>query len=635
MENITPKYRRTHSIIWKPSSPWSGRTMEDNLPILWKTWTWIWLFGNVFMNTTLRAAVHLGQDWHEFKICKESSLESSGTALQWNRKAGQWSDTNLWHKLDYFSKIGGGCRAYQHSTAKVYCFSDSVFCLGKMGGRSCWILEEENSMVFGQQLFQRFESNWWTTSWIRMEDFPGIQQWESSIRFNTWWENYSVNERTAQAGSSSCQCLTTLYGMSKGSDEKCGNNLRECSQRFPRGQWSFLGPGSEKKWHETYDCKPAGSRDRMAKKMLLNFAGSGHPIFRGTSALVRGELRSKESGNKSIHFNGSTQNIELLLQMVISVNQLSIYGAWLGLDSNWTETMDWHWNTGIQWSFMFSIVKIHHSIATKSDNTGYWSDEIREDFVNAPHGWKKMGVSSGNGGGQKTRFQYCLNSNYPHQILYLRAIQGHQEVLAIQHCKTMYCYQKVLSSIFITSKTEKELSSIVNHVLIPGGVSLRTGRQVVFFTVVIPMDNQNGFGETLCDLSQARSAPYKTYLETLYQNTVCWFNLELAQHRGLQFYQTRSNVVILYDTSSLRKRYAWRPRISCIKGESVILRRRVVLEANSKKWFTRSTCTRSKIILGIATRCGELRGNPMQHSWPQNTWYIDLNGGIAGCTTRK
>ena len=26
-------------------------------------------------------------------------------------------------------------------------------------------------------------------------------------------------------------------------------------------------------------------------------------------------------------------------------------------------------------------------------------------------------------------------------------------------------------------------------------------------------------------------------------------------------------------------------------------------------WFTRSTCTRSKIIQGIATRCGELRGN--------------------------
>ena len=38
-------------------------------------------------------------------------------------------------------------------------------------------------------------------------------------------------------------------------------------------------------------------------------------------------MRSKGSGKKSIHFNGSTKNIELLLKMVISVNQLSIYGA--------------------------------------------------------------------------------------------------------------------------------------------------------------------------------------------------------------------------------------------------------------------------------------------------------------------
>ena len=35
------------------------------------------------------------------------------------------------------------------------------------------------------------------------------------------------------------------------------------------------------------------SWDRMTEKMLLNFGGSGHPIFRATSALERGDLRSK------------------------------------------------------------------------------------------------------------------------------------------------------------------------------------------------------------------------------------------------------------------------------------------------------------------------------------------------------
>ena len=46
-----------------------------------------------------------------------------------------------------------------------------------------------------------------------------------------------------------------------------------------------------------------------------------------SSTVERGESRSKGGGKKSIHFNGSHQNIELLLRTVISANQLSVYGA--------------------------------------------------------------------------------------------------------------------------------------------------------------------------------------------------------------------------------------------------------------------------------------------------------------------
>ena len=61
--------------------------------------------------------------------------------------------------------------------------------------------------------------------------------------------------------------------------------------------------------------------------MMLNFSDSDHPIFRAFSAFERGELRSKGGGKKSIHFNGSDENIELLLRTEISANQLSVYGA--------------------------------------------------------------------------------------------------------------------------------------------------------------------------------------------------------------------------------------------------------------------------------------------------------------------
>ena len=116
----------------------------------------------------------------------------------------------------------------------------------------------------------------------------------------------------------------------KGSDELCVNNSKtnkEYAESFLRGRRSFLGPGSEKKWYGTYDGKPDGSWNRTAEKMLQNFKDSGHPVFRCTSPLERGQLRSKGGGKTTIHFNGRTENIELRFQMVISVNQLSLYGA--------------------------------------------------------------------------------------------------------------------------------------------------------------------------------------------------------------------------------------------------------------------------------------------------------------------
>ena len=79
-------------------------------------------------------------------------------------------------------------------------------------------------------------------------------------------------------------------GDAKGNDELCvisSKTIKQYARRFPRGHWSFLGPTSEMKWYGTYDCKPDGSSNPTAEKMLLYFAGSGHPIFRGTSALER------------------------------------------------------------------------------------------------------------------------------------------------------------------------------------------------------------------------------------------------------------------------------------------------------------------------------------------------------------
>ena len=99
------------------------------------------------------------------------------------------------------------------------------------------------------------------------------------------------------------------------------------ARRFSPGRWSFLGPGSEKKWYSTHESKPHGEWDRVAELMMIKFSESGHSVFRSTSPPFRGTLKSKGGEKLSTHFCADEGTIETVFRTIISVNQLSIYGA--------------------------------------------------------------------------------------------------------------------------------------------------------------------------------------------------------------------------------------------------------------------------------------------------------------------
>ena len=72
---------------------------------------------------------------------------------------------------------------------------------------------------------------------------------------------------------------------------------------------------------------PQGIRDHIAEKMLLEFAESGCPSFRATTPLSRGKLKSKGHGKLSIHFAADQETIVTIFRIIVSANQLSLYGA--------------------------------------------------------------------------------------------------------------------------------------------------------------------------------------------------------------------------------------------------------------------------------------------------------------------
>ena len=124
--------------------------------------------------------------------------------------------------------------------------------------------------------------------------------------------------------------------MSKFNDISCGSrdNEKECmsnanlvsqnAKRFGKGQWTFIGPGSEKQWYSISEDSPQGEWDKMAERMMLEFAESGHPNFRVTSPLSRGRLKSKSHGKLSIHYCADLDTNTTVFRTIISVNQLSL-----------------------------------------------------------------------------------------------------------------------------------------------------------------------------------------------------------------------------------------------------------------------------------------------------------------------
>ena len=61
--------------------------------------------------------------------------------------------------------------------------------------------------------------------------------------------------------------------------------------------------------------------------MLLEFAESGCPIFRATTPLSRGKLKSKGHGKLSIQYCADQATIETIFRIIVFANQLSLYGA--------------------------------------------------------------------------------------------------------------------------------------------------------------------------------------------------------------------------------------------------------------------------------------------------------------------
>ena len=220
-------------------------------------------------------------------------------------------------------------KAYRITNAKVHVFSNSVLCVGKMGDDPVATWKSKIEWYSDNHHFKDMNRIDGMLTEFEWKIFPGIMTLGLLERIQSLMRDLQCEPEQFKDRIILMSMYNDTEWGARGNKEICEYNSQTVAnyvRRFPRGHWSFFGPGSEEKWCGTYTNKPDGSWNQSAENMMANFSGSGRPIFRASSAFERGELRSKEGGKKSIHFNGSNENIELLLRTVISANQLSIFG---------------------------------------------------------------------------------------------------------------------------------------------------------------------------------------------------------------------------------------------------------------------------------------------------------------------
>ena len=123
-------------------------------------------------------------------------------------------------------------------------------------------------------------------------------------------------------------------------------------------------------------------------------------------------------------------------------------------------------------------------------------------------------------------------------MIHFRALQGHSGRNLIDPCGFFKHIYHIGCGF--------NLHSIINSGLILGGQN-SSKRQTAFFLPVDPRDKSHKDPDEI-DLNVPRHAQYLHNAWKRHQDAVYWVDIDLAIQKGLTFYQTRSNAIILQET---------------------------------------------------------------------------------------
>ena len=206
------------------------------------------------------------------------------------------------HSWKYLSLIGDE-RIINLQRTKVYVFSDSVLCLGKTlqnpESNEAW--EQRLGLIKSSQSYRNFD---------RIDGEPTEVEWNIFPGFNTLQLCDKVKSLLRILGETPENFTGRILFMSMFNDISCGTKNNEKESLANARLVSFFACFFSEPGPMNDHCLLPGICDNLAEKMLIEFAESGCPIFRATTPLSRGPLKSKGHGKLSMHYCADQATIE-------------------------------------------------------------------------------------------------------------------------------------------------------------------------------------------------------------------------------------------------------------------------------------------------------------------------------------
>ena len=137
---------------------------------------------------------------------------------------------------------------------KVYVFSDSVLCLGKIHqnpeSNKAW--EERIGWITSSQSYRNFDGIDGEPTEFEWNVFPGFDTLQLCDKVKSLLSRLGETPEIFTGRIPFMSMFNDISCETRDNEQECLANARLVSlyaRKFGKGQWSFIGPGSEKKWY--------------------------------------------------------------------------------------------------------------------------------------------------------------------------------------------------------------------------------------------------------------------------------------------------------------------------------------------------------------------------------------------------